>query len=90
MRRLLLLFLFIGTLAALLFLAPLRDGRPLLSPADLRQMGVPMPDRTIRFYRWMDADGVPQHTAEPPPPGTPYDIIDVDPDANLMPGGANR
>ena len=41
------------------------------------------PERTL--YRWRDAEGGVQIADRPPPPGTPYERVQVDPDANVMP-----
>lgn len=78
--------------AAALFLLPVRDGRPLLdwrelaAPA-LEQLGLPAPERRVTAYRWRDEQGAWHYSTERPPPGTEYETVRVDPDANvLLPG----
>jgi hypothetical protein len=46
---------------------------------------VKLMDRHETLYRWTDADGVIQYTDEPPPDDIEYEIVEVDPDANVIP-----
>ena len=41
----------------------------------------------VRVYRWYSRDGTVQLSTRPPGDGVDYEIIEVDPDANLLPGG---
>jgi hypothetical protein len=46
---------------------------------------LPATDKTTRLYRWEDAQGVVQISDQPPPRGVEYQIVEYDPNANLMP-----
>ena len=41
----------------------------------------------IRVYRWRSRDGTVQLSTRPPGEGVDFEIIEVDPDANVLPGG---
>ena len=53
------------------------------SPSGLTSL--PIPSGQQVFYRWQDSDGS-WHYDTRPPQGIPYERIQVDPDANLLPG----
>lgn len=36
-------------------------------------------------YKWRDRAGVWQYSSEPPPPGTPYEKVEVRHDVNVLP-----
>lgn len=38
----------------------------------------------LELYRWDNGDGTPQFSNEPPPPGVDYEVVQVNPDANLI------
>ncbi len=76
--------------AALPFVLPLREGKPLL---DWRKLTLPAPPLPtlgapdagpVSVYRWQDAQGQWQFSNEPPPEGMSYELQIIDPDANLM------
>jgi hypothetical protein len=46
---------------------------------------LPPSGKTTKLYRWQDAKGVVQVSDQPPPPGIEYQIVEYDPNANLMP-----
>lgn len=46
---------------------------------------LPPTDKTTTLYRWQDARGVIQISDQPPPAGVEYQIVEYDPNANLMP-----
>ena len=70
------------------------DGQPLYTPADAwrsltRQMpalDVPdvVPARPVQVYRWQDADGQWHFQGEPPPDGTYYTVLEIDPKTNAV------
>ncbi len=78
---------------------PLGDGQPLLRWQDLRQLpedGInPIWRRLsvhtgagngmVTSYRWRGDNGEWQLSNTPPPAGIPYETLEVDPDANLLP-----
>jgi hypothetical protein len=77
-------------------------GEPLLRAQELRSAeallhrlhrvyGTPLPaPERVQAYRWRDADGAWQLSDHPPPAGVDYELIEVDPDANLMPAPEAR
>lgn len=79
------------------FVLPLRDGRPLLDYRQIRLPGLPeieMPaaggDATaaapVTFYKWRGPEGEWQFGNTPPAQGIPFEIVSVDPGANLYQG----
>lgn len=67
-------------------------GGPLLRPADLAdpataaaKLRARFGDAPVKVYKWRDAAGRWHYDERPPPAGTPYEIIEVDPKANLLP-----
>ena len=43
------------------------------------------PNEPVRLYRWQGSDGTTQFSNEPPPEGVKYEVVEVNPDANLIP-----
>ena len=43
------------------------------------------PSAVTTAYKWRDAQGNWQLTDQPPPEGTPYETIQADPSANVLP-----
>lgn len=94
-RILILLLLLAGLFP---FLWPLRDGKPLLSPDEIKMPSFSLPNltlpgnetetrpahQTVTLYRWQDADGSVHFGSEVPAAGIPYQTIEVHPDANLI------
>ena len=81
------------------FAYPLKDGKPMLSWSDLRMPKMPsvtLPElpgtgetardanQPVTLYRWQGADGSPQFGSEPPAKGVKYEVVEVNPDANLI------
>lgn len=75
------------------FLYPWQDGKPLLTWSDIRMPAVALPAVTVAgreahqpvtLYRWQGSDGAMAFSSEPPPPGVAYEVVAVDPDANLL------
>lgn len=67
-------------------------GAPLLRPADLADPAAVAAKLRARFggaparvYKWRDAAGQWHYDQRPPPAGTPYEVVEADPDANLLP-----
>lgn len=73
-------------------------GGPLLRPADFTDPAVllgklrarlsdaPAPGaQAARIYKWRDAAGRWHYDQSPPPAGTAYEVMEADPDANLLP-----
>lgn len=78
--------LVIAALAAgYLFLVDRELGRELLGDTPL----APGPSVTTA-YKWRDADGNWQLSDRPPPPGTAYETLEADPNANIVPGVTGR
>ena len=83
--------------AAVPFVLPLKDGRPLL---DYRRIDWPtLPDirmpatggdvtpaTPVTVYKWRGADGEWQFDSHPPAGGVPFEAVSVDPGANLVEG----
>lgn len=74
------------------FVLPLRDGKPLL---DYRLLSAPelprltLPDgetasAPVTVYKWRGADGEWQFGNAPPAQGTRFEVVTVDPEANLI------
>lgn len=63
-----------------------RGGLPALPALTLPQ---PEQGRTanqpVQLYRWRDGDGVMQFSNELPPAGVVYEVVEVNPDSNLIP-----
>ncbi len=45
-------------------------------------------EQLVTLYRWQDADGSIQFSNEPPAEGIAYEVVEVNPDANLLPAVA--
>lgn len=43
------------------------------------------PNEPVRLYRWQGSDGTTQFSNEPPAVGMKYEVVEVNPDANLVP-----
>jgi hypothetical protein len=83
--------------AAVPFVLPLRDGRPLL---DYRRIDWPhLPDipgpvlggdaapaAAVTVYKWRGDDGEWQFGGSPPAAGVPFETVSVDPEANRVEG----
>ncbi len=97
MIRTLLLLLVLG--AVFPFVYPWSDGKPLLSLNDLALPAAPdlsLPDialsqsdkpagQPVVVYKWQDAEGGWQFGSKPPQ-GVNYEVVELDPNANLLPG----
>lgn len=46
---------------------------------------LPAPQGAAVFYRWRDDQGGVHIADTPPPPGTPYETVEADGEANLVP-----
>jgi hypothetical protein len=89
--------LIVAAVLAAPFLTLGPQGGPLLRAQDLRSLdavmrrvndvyGTVLPQaEPVRAYKWRDSAGTWQYSSEPPPAGTDYEVVEVDPDANLMP-----
>jgi hypothetical protein len=94
LNRTLLLLLLLAVIFPFTF--PLKEGRPLLSLSDLGlpkmpSLGLPGDGEAaggsgqpVIFYRWQGSDGRAQYSSEPPASGVAYEVIEVDPDTNLI------
>lgn len=92
-RILLLLLLFAAIFP---FTFPWKEGRPLLSLSDIHLPQMPSLElpgsgegasgsgQPVTFYRWQQADGRVQFSSEAPDAGVSYEVIEVDPDTNLI------
>ena len=74
-----LVVLLAGTAGYLWFVDP-KLGRELLGDTPIAP-----PSTVTTAYKWRDAQGNWQLTDEPPPEGTPYETIQADPGANVLP-----
>ena len=81
------------------FTFPWKDGKPMLSLSDIRMpnmSSVTLPElpgqggtsresnQPVTLYRWQGADGSTQFGSEPPANGVTYQVVEVNPDANLI------
>jgi hypothetical protein len=48
------------------------------------ETGARQPHQPVVVYRWQGADGSAQFSNEPPAPGVAYEVVEVNPDANLI------
>jgi hypothetical protein len=48
------------------------------------ETGARQPHQPVAIYRWQGADGSAQFSNEPPAPGVAYEVVEVNPDANLI------
>ena len=70
------------------------DGQPLYTPADawrsltaqMPSLDVPdvLPAKPVQVYRWRDANGQWHFEGEPPPDGTRYTVLEIDPKTNAV------
>lgn len=95
--RLLLLLLLFAVIFPFTF--PWKDGKPMLNLSDIRMpnlASVTLPElpgtgegsresnQPVTLYRWQGADGSTQFGSEPPAEGSNYEVVEVNPDANLI------
>lgn len=95
-RLLIMLLIFAGIFP---FTFPWKDGKPMLSWSDIQMPTMPditlpkLPEQgeatresnhPVTLYRWLGADGSTQFSSEPPAEGISYEVVEVNPDANLI------
>jgi hypothetical protein len=68
-------------------------GMPSLKLPELADISLPgkeeearEPHQPVKLYRWQTPDGSMQFSNEPPPSGVRYEVVEVNPDANLIQG----
>ena len=100
MRKFIRLLLMLLLFAAIFpFVYPWKDGKPMLSWSDIRMPTMPeitLPElpkpgeatresnQPVTLYRWQGPDGSTQFGSEPPAEGINYEVVAVNPDANLI------
>lgn len=86
------LILLLSLAIVLAFILPW--GNPLLTWKQLKQYksAIPLPatvhddQREVTVYRWRDTEGNWHFSNEPPAEGIDYQVLEVNPDTNLIPG----